>query len=109
MINVYGHIHKFSSILLFFPTFMFRHEQNFLWNFWQSLLKVMADDSVRVTKAIRTLLDCSSKREQESTLHDFPSENLKELIFDNYGSHLVEASPCFYCHFILGQKLLILS
>ena len=70
-------------------------EHNFSWNFWQSLLKIMAGDALRVANAIKILLGCSSKQSygNGSTLHGFPSANLKELIFDNCGSHLVEASP----------------
>ena len=86
---------NFHHFVIFFNRLCSICEQNFSWNFRQALLKIMAADSFRVAKAIKILLGCSSKQsnENESTLHGFPSANLKELIFDNCGSHLVEASP----------------
>jgi hypothetical protein len=67
--------------------------------FLQLLLRTMADDPLSVEKTIRTLLNCGSKQSGEQK--SISSENLKELIFDNCGSHLIEASPCFIARFII--------
>lgn len=58
----------------------------------QAMLKILAGDASTVAKAIRILLGCNTEKinKQGNTLEDVSSENLKQLMFDNSSSHLVE-------------------
>ena len=58
----------------------------------QAILKILRGNDASITRAIMMLLDCDSENvvEDDIILSCGPSRNLKQLMFDNTGSHLVE-------------------
>lgn len=68
------------------------HEDPFTSPVLQAILKILKGNDASITRAIMMLLDCDSENvvEDDIILSCGPSRNLKQLMFDNTGSHLVE-------------------